>query len=132
MNFNVIENSYVDWETIHDEFEHDYLNTTLSNEEIRLKYHMTHGEFKEYRDIIKKENNLSKRPFWKSREGTNKYFYKVHSGYIIMKRIKGTQIYFGYVPSATIAEIIVKKCEAARWNVPICKEIVHNWRKYVN
>ena len=129
MNFNLIENSYVDWNKIEDEFTEDFLKSSISNQELRLKYDMTHGEFKDCCNIVKSKYGLSRRPFWKHRVGSPKYYYKVDHGFIIMKRIDGVNTYFGFVPSLKVAEILVKMCENALWNVDVCKDFIRNWRE---
>ena len=131
MNFKLIENSYIDWESIHKDFAEDYLNTTLTNDEIREKYGMTHNEFRKGCNIVKKENNIRRRPFWKHRENSAKYYYKLSNGYMISKRIGEEQVYLGFVPSLEIAKIMVCMCEKVAWDIATCKSYCKNWREHV-
>ena len=131
MKFRLIESDYINWEEIHDEFTDDYLFSDLSNQEIRLKYDMTHGDFKECCQLVKEENNISRRPFWKHRKGNCKYYYPTHNGYQIRKIVQGKDTYFGFVPSERIAQILVKLCILASWDIPVCKDLCDNWRDYL-
>lgn len=131
MNFNLIENSYVDWEAIGDEFADDYLHSELDNRELKAKYDMTRAEFRDCCDIVKSKYGLNRRPFWKHRRNEAKYFYKVYNGYIIQKRINGDNVYLGHVPSLKVAELLVEMCKNASWNVDICRAFIRNWKEYV-
>ena len=117
MKFNLVESEYLDWDKIHDEFTDDYLFSCLSNQDLRLKYNLTHRELRECINIVKSEQNISRRPFWKHREGTVKYYYKCDKGFQIRKRINGIDIYLGLVPSEDIAKKVVEKCIKLAWNV---------------
>ena len=131
MKFNLIESSYINWEKIHDDFAEDYLFSELSNNEIRLKYGMTHGEFTEYSQLIKTEQNITRRPFWKLRKGGCKYYYPTHDGFQIRKYIDGEDTYIGFVPSEKIAKKIVELCINSAWNIPICKNLCNLWSNLI-
>ena len=132
MNFELIESKYVDWNKIHEDFSDDFLFSSLSNEEIRIKYDMTHKEFKEFTNIVKSENNITRRPYWKLRnnKGVN-YYYKCKCGFQIRKRIGGQDVYLGIVPSELDARKIVQLCINASWNIEVCKKIIDNWKKHI-
>lgn len=132
MNFHVVEGKYADLESIHDDFCNDYLwSNKLSNQEIRKKYDLTVGEFDEICKKVKAEHGFTRRPL----NGVQgKYYYKhknKNSSWSIQKCINNKMIHFGVVPTPEIAEIIVKMCIDVNWNIPICKDIVRNWRCYV-
>ena len=128
MNFNIIESNYIEWSRIHDDFAYDFLHSRLLNNEIRVKYNMTHGEFRECCRIIKKENNIRRRPFWRDRAKDTKYYSKMGSGFIITKRIDGKQIYFGYVPSEEIAKDIVQIFIGLSWDVEKCRKVFKEYK----
>lgn len=131
MKFRLVESSYIDWEKIHDDFAKDYLFSELSNNEIRVKYNMTYSDFSEYSQLIKNEQNITRRPFWKHRKGDCKYYYPTHEGFQIRKHIDGTDTYIGFVPSEKIAKRIVELCIRASWNVPICRNLCKFWGNIV-
>ena len=130
MNFNLIENGYIEWDVICNEFTDDFLHSDLNNTELRIKYNMTHGEFKECCDKVKSEYRISRRPFWKHRRGKAKYYYKVRNGFIISKRYGREQVYLGFVPSLKVAEKLVEMCINASWNIDVCTSYIQNWRRY--
>jgi len=129
MNFKVIENSYVDWETICDEFTDDFLHSELDNKELKEKYGMSHGEFKQYCNIVKMNHNLTRRPFWKHRKGKAKYYYKVKNGFIICKRYGNDYVYLGFVSSLKVAEQLVEMCKNLSWDRELCQKLCHEWDK---
>ena len=128
MNFNLIENSYVDWEKIEDEFTEKYLHSTMSNDDIREEFQMTHGEFRRYCNYVKEKYGLNRRPFWKHRLGDTKYYYKTRSGFIITKRVDEEYVYLGFVPNEDVAKKVVGMCKNALWDIGVSWLIVHNWR----
>ena len=48
MAFRIIEGAYVNFEEIKEEFTKDYLESELTNPEIKKKYNLTKGEWKEF------------------------------------------------------------------------------------
>lgn len=130
MNFRVVENSYVDWEAIEEEFTEKYLFSTISNNDLRKEYDMTHREFQDCCNIINKKHGLTRRPFWKHRQGECKYFYKVNNGFIIMKRIKGDNVYFGFTNSLSVAKKLVEMCKKASWDIDVCRQICKEHQYY--
>ena len=131
MNFNLIENAYLDWDSISEEFTDDFLHSELDNMDLKTKYGMTHGQFKECCEIVKAKYGLARRPFWKHRAGNVKYYYKVRNGFIICKRYGNDYVYLGFVPSLTVAQKLVKLCKEASWNLELCKKMCHDWQKYI-
>ncbi len=131
MNFKLVESSYIDFDSIHDEFSRDYLESTLSNEEIRRKYDMTHREFKDCGEIVKSENGLSRRPFWRYRNGSVKYYYSMDNGFIIQKKIDGKEVYIGFVPFEWVAQKIVEMCINVSWDIDQCKSFCKEWKSLV-
>ena len=129
MNFNLIENQYVDWENIEKEFTEQYLFSTISNTDLREQFQMTHGEFRKCCNIVKSKHGLNRRPFWKHRLGDTKYYYKVKNGFIISKRIGDKYVYLGFVPNEVVARKVVEMCKNALWDTYVCEIIVHNWRQ---
>ena len=129
MNFNLIENGYIEWDVICDDFTDDFLHSDLNNVELRIKYNMTHGEFKECCNKVKSEYGINRRPFWKHRQGKAKYYYKVRNGFIICKRYGSEQVYLGFVPSLKVAEKLVEMCKNVSWDIDKCKEMCYGWRE---
>ena len=128
MKFNVIEGSYADFDSIKEDFVQDYLfSFDLSNNEIRIKYGLTHGEFEELSKIVKSEYGYSRRP---KKQIKGKYYYRTSNGFIIMKRIGDAQQYLGFVPSEEIAKKCVELCKRASWNVTLCKHLIKHWREF--
>lgn len=130
MKFKVVEAKYVEWEKIHDEFTDDYLFSDMSNNDIRIKYGMSHGEFRNCCNIVKAEKNISRRPFWKTRGEGSKYYYHTKSGFQIRKRINDEDTYLGFVPTESVAKKIVELCKNASWNVDVCRHLVKFWWEY--
>lgn len=129
MKFNVIDGAYADFDSIHDDFVEDYVfSVELSNNEIRNKYNLTHGEFRELCNIVKKEHGLSRR---NTLCKNAKYYYKCGCRFIIQKRINQIDTYFGSVPTEDIARKLVELCKNLEWNVDVCREICKNWREYI-
>lgn len=130
MNFRLVERQNADLETLYDDFVDDYIfGCELRNEEIRVKYNLTHREFKELADLAKKNNNLSRRQV-KCRSA--KYYYWKGNGYMIAKYISGEYTYLGFMNSSREnVEKIVELCKKASWDMAICKDIIKNWRQYV-
>ena len=131
MNFKVIENSYVDWETIEEDFTTKYLFSSIKNNDLRMEYNMTHREFQDCCNMVNQTYGLSRRPFWKHRQGSCKYFYKVKNGFIIMKRISGENVYFGFTNSLSVAKELVELCKKASWDIDVCKKICKGHQHYV-
>jgi hypothetical protein len=127
MNFNVVEGEYVDFDKIKDKFAYDYLYTDIPNPKLKKKYGLTKGEWKEFTDLIKKENGLNKRP----RKPKGKYYYRGNNGFRVAKWIRGKNYHFGTVPTEEIAQLLVEKCKEVNWDIEKCYKIVYNWRKYV-
>lgn len=126
MNFSIVEGKYVDVDDIREDFIADYVfSTELSNPEIRRKYGLTHSEFKELSESVKKEFGLSRRPivFKNAR-----YYYPLHGGFVIQK----SRVYFGFVPSEWVAKKVVELCKNLQWDVAKCKHICKNWWDYVS
>ena len=130
MNFKVVENSYVDWEAIKEEFTEKYLFSTISNNDLRKEDDMTHREFQDCCNMVNEANGLNRRPFWKHRSGGCKYFYKVNSGFIIMKRINGVNVYIGFANSLSVAKKLVEMCKKESWDIDVCKQICKEYQQY--
>ena len=126
MKFNLIESNYINWEEIHDDFADDYLFSELSNNEIRLKYDMSHKEFSEFSQFIKAEHNITRRPFWKHRKGGCKYYYPTHNGYQIRKTINGEDTYIGFVHTEKLAKKLVLLFIDLAWDLMACKKVYSN------
>jgi hypothetical protein len=127
MNFNIVEGYSLDINSIYDDFEKDYLTTTIPNPQLRVKYNLTHKEFRDLTRFIKQKNNLNKRPYLFPK----KYYYKIKYGFVIQKRVGYDNVYIGFVPAEDIAKKMVELCEKLSWDIPVCKEIVKNWCEYV-
>ena len=126
--FNICEGKYVDFDAIHDSFVDDYLfSSELSNREIQCKYGMTNNEFRNFAREIREEFGVNRRPV----ERNGKYCYLLNGRWIIQKRINGEHIYFGRVPSESIALKLVELCKKLSWDIDKCTDIVHNWSRYV-
>lgn len=127
MNFNLVEGAYADFDSIHDAFCEDYLwSDELSNPEIRRKYGLSARDFHELTNLVKQEFGVSRRNTRKGR-----YYYKVDSGFVIQKTIDCVSVYFGIVPSESIARKIVEMCKKVEWKVDVCRDIVKNWREVI-
>lgn len=121
MNFRVIEGSYADVDSIYDDFEYDYLYSNHKANSLRGKYGLTHKEFKELCDTVKKNHGLSRRPRVDTKDA--KYYYRSGHGWVIQKKVRGNTFYLGRVHSEELACRIVKLCKKARWNIDVCKQI---------
>ena len=129
MNFIIVEGKHADLESIHDDFCNDYLwSNELSNKEIRKKYDLTVREFSEMIKKVKAEHGLVRRPRKKIR---GKYYFKHRNSWSIQKWKNGKMVHFGTVPTTEIAETVVDLCIEADWDIPVCKEIVQNWREHI-
>ena len=129
MKFNIHDGVYIDFEDIHDSFVEDYMfSSELSNKEIQCKYGMTNNEFRNFAREIREEFGVNRRPV----ERNGKYCYLLNGRWIIQKRIDDTNVYFGVVPSESIALKLVELCKNLQWNIDDCMNIVHNWREYID
>jgi len=129
MNFNIVEGKYVDFDSIHDDFCNDYLfSNELDTVELRKKYGLTVKEFKEFSKQVKMEYGFSRRP---RKQSNGQYYYKRKYGWAIQKNINGNVVYFGFVTSKDVAKKLVELCKEAGWNIPVCLDIVKNWRCYI-
>ena len=130
MNFNIIEGDYDSWRNIKPLFEEDYLENQLTNRELKLKYDLSHRQFKELADEVKEEHNLGSRVEAFISGFPRHYQYK-DGLFQIRKRIDGEYVYFGSVPEEAVAVKMVELCKKKLWNVDECKDIIYNWRDYV-
>lgn len=128
MNFNIVDGSYADLNSIHDDFVQDYIfSNELSNKEIRKKYNLSHKEFRELSEEVKKEHGLSRRLIvFKD----SKYYYKAKYGFMIQKRLNGRDYYVGHVPTEDVARKVVELCKKVQWDIDVCRKICKNWNKY--
>ena len=125
MNFTIVDGVRPAYEEIHDDFIQDYIfSTDLKNNEIRLKYGLSHKEFKELSDMVKEEFGVSRRPI---RITGCKYYYKHKHGFHIQKTIDNVVYYLGYVTSEDVAIEIVEKCKNVSWNIGECRQIVKEY-----
>ena len=130
MEFNVVEGEYADLDSIYSAFEEDYLHSDIYANDLRVKYNLTWGEFREIRDTVKKNNGISRRPRVDYRGA--KYYYKRHDGtFLIQRRINQRTTYFGVVPNRSVARKVVELCKKAMWDIDVCREICQNWRTYI-
>ena len=106
------------FDDIKPEFTQDYLHSSMKNEEIRLKYDLSHGEFKSLAKQVKSEAGLSHRNDTKHK---GRYYYPYSHGFIIQKRIDGRNIYFGSVGTLELAKKAVEVCEKLHWKVQECR-----------
>lgn len=132
MNFHLVENQYVDWGKIEEDFTNQYLWSSISNEDLRKQYNMSHGEFRRYCKYVRDKHGLNRRPFWKHRSGGVKYYYQTKNGFVILKRDGDKNIYFGFVPTEEVAMKVVEMCKQTLWDIGVSWLIVHNWRCIVN
>ncbi len=127
MNFRIVENGYVNIKDIEGDFEKDYIfSNALRNNEIRVKYGLTHGEFKELAEFCKQKHGLSRRPRW---DNNAKYYYPVNHGFVIFKTIDCVQTYIGFVTSEEGAIRLVELCKKLLWNVDMCRDLVRNYNE---
>lgn len=115
MNFRVIEGVHDDFSSIYDDFEKDYLDTVLTNEQIRKKYDLSKKKFFKICRLVKENNSLDKRPSYP------KNYYKHDTGFLIAKKINGKIRYLGHVPTEELAIKAVEICKLLNWNVEGCK-----------
>jgi hypothetical protein len=121
MNFKIVDGVRPDMNSIYDDFVADYVfSTELKNNEIRVKYGLTHGEFKQMCDMVKADFGLARRPI--KIEG--KYYYKHEHGYHIQKTIDCIVYYLGFVATEELAIEVVEKCKKCSWDIPVCRQIV--------
>ena len=127
---NIIEGEYADLNVIHDDFCNDYLwSNDLSNPEIRRKYNLTVKEFREFSEQVKKEYGFTRRPINRVQ---GKYYYRHRYGWVIQKTIQNRIVYFGYVPTELVAQRIVELCKKVEWDVDVSRNIVKNWKHYID
>lgn len=126
MNFKITDGSYIDMDSIRNDFIQDYIfSTELKNQEIRIKYNLSHKEFKELSDSVKEEFGLNRRPI---RINNSKYYYPCGYGFIIQKTINCVSYYLGFVTSEQEAIEIVEKCKKVSWNIGECRQIVEGYK----
>ena len=123
LNFNVVESAYVDIDSIYNDFQTDYLESTISNPDLRVKYNLSHKEFWDLTREIKDNLGLKKRPS----VSYPKYYYKVKRGYIIKKRYGLDDVYIGWVKTEELAIQMVELCKKALWDVDVCRDIVRSY-----
>lgn len=129
MNFKIIERAVVDFDEIYDDFVEDYIfSSELRNDEIRVKYGLTHGEFKELSDMVKLEYNISRRG---SNVGNGKYYYPVRHGFVILKTVNCVQQYIGFVSREDVAQYLVELCKKVSWDIDVCRDIVRNYNECI-
>lgn len=122
MKFTIVEGKYADLEDIKEDFTQDYLfSSRLSNPELRKKYKLTHGEFKELTEQIKKEHGVKRRPI---RAVEGKYYYKYMGRYYIRKSVNGVLTYFGMLNTEKQAQKAVEECIKAKWDEKKCRRII--------
>lgn len=107
---------------IKEDFTQDYIYSHLNNNELRKKYKLSHGEFKQLSKLIKTEYSMKRRPV--NRDKPSKYYYKHKYGFIISKRINGENIYLGFVQTEAIAKKIIEVCKNVEWDITSCKKII--------
>lgn len=115
MNFRVIEGVHDDFSSIYDDFEKDYLDTVLTNEQIRKKYDLSKKRFYKLCRIVKTTRKLKRRP------SNFKNYYKHDTGYYISKRRNGKHIYMGHVPTEDMAIDAVTICRDLNWDTERCR-----------
>ena len=126
MNFNVVDGCYVDIAHIYADFEKDYLTTAIPNPELRVKYNLAHKQFRNLTRFIREKYDLRRRP-----RRAGKYYYPVKNGFIIQKKVGYKDVYIGFVHSEEVAIKIVEMCINESWHIEVCRDIVKNWREYV-
>lgn len=124
--FNIIENCYLDWNLISGEFTHDYLYSTLKNNEIKDKYNLTRGEFNECKERVHNKYGLTRRPHFRDRNGGSKYYFKASYGFVIQKKIEHVNTYIGTVKTELLAKKIVRLCKEADWDIETCRMICND------
>lgn len=129
MKFTVVDGEYADVSSIYDDFVKDYIySTELKNTELRLKYGLSHKEFKDLCDKVKMEHGINRRnTAWDSA----KYYSKHVNGFVICKCINRSTVYIGIVPTEDLAIKLVEICKKLSWDVNKCKHIVKNYKEYV-
>ena len=121
--FNIIENCYLDWELIKDDFTYDYLHSQLKNNEIKSKYDLTRGEFNDCRERVHEAYGLIRRPHINDRKGGSRYYFKTSYGYHIQKKINNVNNYIGTVGTENLAKKIVGLCKEVNWDIEMCRVI---------
>jgi len=115
MNFRIVEGVQDDFSNIYDDFERDYLDTALINDELRKKYDLSKKNFQKLSSEVKQKHGLKKRP------SRPIYYYKHNTGYYISKKIDGKRHYIGHVPTEELAIHAVEVCKMLNWNVVTCR-----------
>lgn len=124
MNFKVVEGIRADMGGIYDDFVADYVfSTDLKNNEIRLKYGLSHGEFKQMCDMVKSDFGLARRPI---KIHGAKHYYKHEHGFHIQKTVDCVVYYLGFVATEELAIEIVEKCKKCHWDIDMCRQIVES------
>ena len=120
MNFKIIEGHYDDdFSDIYTDFEKEYLNTKITNPELRSKYGLSRASFSKLVRKIKKNNDIDHRP----RHG--KYYFIRNNQWVIHRRQNGVLNYFGCVHVKRGEETLKKAlqiCDDLNWEVESCRE----------
>lgn len=130
--FQVVEGGkYNDLEAIYPSFVQDYIfSTELKNLEIKEKYDLSHGEFKEMCDTAKKQFGISRRRT--NLEHSARYYYKHNNGFVIGKTYNNCYVYLGFVTDTEeIVKKVVELCKKASWDIDVCRHIIRNYGDYL-
>lgn len=124
MNFCIVEKTPIIIDDVYDSVKDEYLHTSVTSEEIRLKYGLSNCDWSNVVNRIKSEENLKVRPILNA-----KYYYKQGDGFKIQKKIDGVLYNFGTVPTTELAEKCVEECKKHDWDIEECYRIVGGYNE---
>lgn len=120
MNFKIVDGCEKTFEDIYDDFEQEYLHTTILNDDLRKKYELSKKDFTRLTRLVKENNRIEKRPTSK------KGFYKSNHGFNLSKKINGKIHYGGWIPESQkgLLQEAVEICENLKWDSEKCKKAI--------
>ena len=110
-----LENVYTDFNSIYNDFEHDYLFSDIDVRSLRRKYSLSQKDFTKMCWIVKNNHGLERRPT------TCKHYYTRPNGDIVIeRRIKGELYYYGFLKSHQKNKLdeALRLCDEIGWNNP--------------
>ena len=125
MNFIIVENKTVDID--YNSFEEEYLNSTIMNEELRVKYGLSKHEFTKLTQKIKQRIGVKRRPNLAA-----KHYYEHCNAWVIHRKINGELYYFGRIPFSMGSEVLNKAlniCEKNNWDCNICRPLIEELKQ---
>lgn len=128
MNFRVIDGTYEDTSCFND-FEKDYLNPNIPNKELKQKYQISKGMFKNWTKIIRDKHGIRRKPV------PAKYYHTNGNNYVITKWIDGDIKYFGRIPFSLGKSALfeaIQICKDMDWDCEACRIAIKEFKNACN